>query len=801
MQISLSKDPPPKTEAFDWASQSWNAKWIEDPSWDRQSCHVCAFRRCFTLANARTVRVHLSGDQRYTLFLDGKKIGFGPERGDHSNWFYQTHDLRLSSGEHRIVAVVTWTAVDQGLSHLGHFGHKPSFILHAEGADESLFSTGIADWQVLTLHGITFTPAQSFAFCGVGGRTNIEAKLLELDYETGADNAGIWKPVQNGPNAFLHAHLLTCFMPTRQLRFSTLPPMYEKIISVGKVRHAQLLETADKVDLVDFSATRRNSPFESAFQALLNGKAPVEVPANTTLRILIDVGNYVCAWPMLSVSGGKDAFVKIDWAEALYTDEKHWSKGDRNEVEGKFFFGIGDSFTFDGTTERRFEPFWWEAGRYVRLCITTAHEPLTLKTFKLRETHYPHQFESMFSCSDSRWDNLIKISKRALEMCSHETYVDCPYYEQLMYVGDTRLEALTTYATTRDDRLPRKAVYLFDESRDQTGLTLSRTPSIESQIIPPFSLWWVMMVHDYAYWRNDLAFVRARMNGVRAVLEAFRANIREDHLVYGLLGWNFTDWVPAWRPAGIPPDGHRGANATINLQFVWVLRAAAELEDLFGEKDLAKRNRKTADEIAAAVKKHFWVPRRSLFAENQEKTKFSEHAQCMAVLGGSVPAGADITRALLESDDLERATIYFSHYLFETFRKLKCPDALYNRLPLWFEHSNLGLKTTVESPEPTRSDCHAWGAHPMFHAYATLAGIRPAAPGFSKIRITPQLGPLTSLRASMIHPSGGTIELDIAKAKDGRLHGTATVPAGIPASLTILPDAEPYLWTGGTCNF
>ena len=89
----------------------------------------------------------------------------------------------------------------------------------------------------------------------------------------------------------------------------------------------------------------------------------------------------------------------------------------------------------------------------------------------------------------------------------------------------------------------------------------------------------------------------------------------------------------------------------------------------------------------------------------------------------------------------------------------------------------------------------------MFHAYATLAGIRPAAPGFSKIRITPQLGPLTSLRASMIHPSGGTIELDIAKAKDGRLHGTATVPAGIPASLTILPDAEPYLWTGGTCNF
>ena len=37
-------------------------------------------------------------------------------------------------------------------------------------------------------------------------------------------------------------------------------------------------------------------------------------------------------------------------------------------------------------------------------------------------------------------------------MCAHETYMDCPYYEQMMYVGDTRLEVLTTYAISRDDR-------------------------------------------------------------------------------------------------------------------------------------------------------------------------------------------------------------------------------------------------------------------------------------------------------------------------------------------------------------
>ena len=41
-------------------------------------------------------------------------------------------------------------------------------------------------------------------------------------------------------------------------------------------------------------------------------------------------------------------------------------------------------------------------------------------------------------------------------LCAHETYMDCPYYEQLQYDGDTRLELLTTYAMTRDDRLNRR---------------------------------------------------------------------------------------------------------------------------------------------------------------------------------------------------------------------------------------------------------------------------------------------------------------------------------------------------------
>ena len=43
---------------------------------------------------------------------------------------------------------------------------------------------------------------------------------------------------------------------------------------------------------------------------------------------------------------------------------------------------------------------------------------------------------------------------------------------------------------------------------------------------------------------------------------------------------------------------------------------------------------------------------------------------------------------------------------------------------IWKDMLDKGAVTTWEKPEPTRSDCHAWGAHLYYHYFASLAGIR-----------------------------------------------------------------------------
>lgn len=794
-RISIQRDPGLESGVFNHHVAPWPAHWIAGPAWDGDRTIVWAFRREFACSSPAVVRIHATADQRYDLYLDGERIGWGSERGDHGNWYYESYDLRLSAGRHVLVARVWWT----GLGKLAHYGHstvRPAFLLHAEGDWVGELDTGVAPWQACELAGYRFVlPQLAEGFWAVGGRTVLDAARHTWGFEAGAGDA--WCPVAAiAPATFRAAG---DEQPVQWLlRPAVLPPMFERRHMPGLVRHASTPSDM-AVEQVPVRAADHDASLGAAWSAMMRGGNPVIVPANTVQRVLIDLDDYYCGWPELSWSGGHGAEVRIGWAESLFEEPRGFAKGNRNDVEGKFFRGLHDAVLCDGGTDRRFEPLWWEAGRFVELVVVTRDDPLRVEQLALRETHYPHNFESEFSSSEPRWGDVFRISKRVLEMCSHESYMDCPYYEQLMYVGDTRLEVLATYATTRDDRLPRKAIELFDRSRSEAGLTLSRCPSRIKQVIPPFSLWWVHMVRDYALWRDDPEFVRARMPGVRAVLEAFRERIGPRGLLVAPLGWNFVDWVPGWR-SGMPPSAANGVNATLNLHFAWTLRLAAELEDAVGEPLLARRNRETAKRVAAASHDVFWDARRGLFAEDSERQAFSEHAQCMALLGDCVPRRdvPKLANALLSAADLARATVYFRHYLFETFRLLGRVDAIHDRLQLWFDLPGQGLRTVVESPEPTRSDCHAWGAHPMFHAFATFCGIRPAKPGFREVELAPQPGPLDHAKAKLVHPRGW-VELDMRRT-GGSWSGWAETPSEVPACLK-LPDGRQIRWVGGRQEF
>ncbi|GAB4161517.1 MAG: hypothetical protein Fur005_19000 [Roseiflexaceae bacterium] len=756
-----------------WYSRGiWPCSWIATPTPLRPP-FVSAYRCQFEIAEARQALVHVSADERYELFLDGVRVGRGPERGEPRHWRFESYELPLAAGTHTLVARV-WSLGDQAPG--AQMSVAAGFLLAPQDADLlPILGTGVAAWDACELPGYTFRPIEwpgEYVYFAVGAQFTLDGRQFPWGFEQGRGDG--WQPARVVAPGIGRAR--PEYTPVRLLTPAQLPAMFERPHTSIQVRFAGPHHDAP------FRAAESDQDLQQHWQQLLDQRRPISIPAQSKQRILLDLQEYVAAYPSLIITAGAESVIDLRWAEALYEQPIGHQKGQRDQIEGRFFRGIGERWLSDGGTQRRLDTLWWRCGRFVELTIATAAEPLLVEQIDLQATGYPLRNDQQLAASDPRLASFAPIAIRSLQMCAHETYMDCPYWEQLMYVGDTRLQALITYTLTRDDRLPRAALRHFDDSRLTSGLTQSRFPSRVTQIITPFALWWVAMVYDYALWRDEPALIAELLPGVRGVIDGFLRFRNSAGLIEGPAGWNFMDWAPEWH-AGVPPDGERGVSSAINWLFVYALDRAAQLEQWHGEPELASRADRIATTLAAAIDQHFWDEVRGLYADDLAHQHFSEHSQCLALLSEYLPIERQtaLANGLLHDPQLTRTTIYFSHYLFEALTKLGQIEALFERLQLWFGLAEQGFSTTPEMPEPTRSDCHAWGAHPLYHFFASIMGIRPSSPGFASVHIAPQLGPLTWMRTSMPHPRGHVI-VDLSVDQQ-QLSGTITLPAGISGVL------------------
>lgn len=793
MRIYPTQLPFPHDSQARWNEGSlWPVWWVDCPeAGSPPFVTIYRLRACFDTLT--TLRFHVSADERYILYLDDTRLGRGSERGDPMHWFYESFELKLDPGEHAFWALV-WSA--GSFAAPAQMSVQPGFLFAIEGAHLPL-STGLGDWQAAPIPGWDYLDMH-LAFWR-GHRFRISHPFPSLESLESLN----WQFVRRVARACDHLLDWDVYQK-RRMQPATLPPMLSQPHPLGVVRSVTVPLSADPMKIQNIPLTfGEGSGVRENWSAFAAGQGEIHLSPHAIRRVIFDMEDYVVAYPELTISGGRGAQIRLGWAEAPRTNPDFWSndKGHRGELAGKYMITQADEILPDGTSNARYGPLWWQAGRYLELVIATGDEPLTLHRFVLEETRYPLEMESCFECSDPRLTSPLPLLIRGLQANANETFFDCPYYEELQYIGDTRLQALCHAVMTRDDRLTRKALRLLDASRLPQGFLQARYPCRVTQVIAPFSLYWISMLWDYAYWRTDLDFVRSLLPGMRATLEAFRRHIMPDGLLHAPEGWNFVDWVDSWGDtAGVPPQGLYGANAALHWQLVYTLLLATNLETILGEPELAVNYTRWGTTLAQ-VGQSFWDEGRGLLADDLAHTSFSDHPQAFAVLSGQLPP-EKLTR-LTETwprNDLHRATYYFSHYLFEAHRLLGLDDALFAQLHRWqSEMVEKGLKTPLERFEPCRSDCHAWASHPLYHFFATVLGIRPAEPGFASVEICPHLGDLSWAKGALIHPSGDTIYVELWRESNG-WHGQVKLPSGISGILLINGKKMVIADTGDGCE-
>lgn len=761
--VALSLPPAPAAEPVVFAGAP-AATWIAHPTAPGDAYGVYYFRRELTLPSrpARFV-VHVSGDNRYRLFVNGRSVATGPQRSDLMHWRYETVDLapHLQSGRN-VLAAVVWNWGPH--KPVAQFSQRTAFLLQGDSPAESGANTGRA-WAVHRDAGRTALPVNGPAIGGYYAAPPGEA----ID---AADHPWGWADVSFEARAWPSA---TPALPAAAGR-----PELRASHSHGEAGGWQLVpRTLPPMEEfpVRFARLRRTEGVAATSDAFLRGAGDLVVPARTKAVLLVDQAHLTNAYAVVETSGGAGALLTLTYAEAL--KDARGDKGNRNEIDGKTITGLRDTIRPDGGAHRRFQTLWFRTYRYVQIEIQTAAEPLRVHDLHGIFTAYPFAEKARFKCAWPWIADMWTMNWRVARLCAGETYFDTPYYEQLQYVGDTRIQALISLYMSGDDRLVRQALFHFDASRLPEGLTGSRAPSSLGQYIPPFSLIWVAMVHDFWMHRDAPDFVRGFLPGIRAVLGCYERALDGTGLVGPMPWWNFADWATEWR-RGVPPGGDTGGSALITLQFVYALQRAAELEAALGQPAEATRLRALADRVRTAVRIRTWDAARGLCADVPGGTSFSQQTNTLAVLTDTVPA-ADrraVMERILADPKLVRATYYFGFYVREALRHAGLGARYLELLAPWQEMLHLGLTTTPEQPEPTRSDSHAWSAHPNYGLLATVLGVRPNSPGFRSVLIAPHPGELATAEGSVPHPLGDIV-VRFTRTGDGGLQLHATLPAGL----------------------
>lgn len=773
---TAGSDPAPKINPA-LLTKAWSAKWISVPGADPFNYGVYHFRRDFELKEKpASFVVHVSGDNRYELFVNGQRVSMGPARGDVFHWRYETVDIasQLKAGRN-VLAAVIWNLGDD--APLAQITYKTGFLLQGDTAAERVADTN-KKWRGVKNEAYQPLLPRVPGYYAAGAVERVDAAQYPWGWEQPDFADSSWKAAVEFDNAAgrnsSDAHSRWMMEP------SSIPQMEQTPERLARVRKAEGVTV----------------PGEFPAQA----KA-FEIPANTKATLLLDQNRLTNAYPELVVSGGKGATVRIGYAEALYpTDRRERGKGrgNRDEVEGRSFVGIHDEFLPDGAANRLWRPLWWRTWRYVQLEIQTAGEPLRVEDFRGVFNGYPFVAKARFDAGDPELAKMIEVGWRTARLCAYETYMDCPYWEQLQYVGDTRIQALVSLYMSGDARLMRNAIATVDASRTPEGATFSRAPSRLQQYIPGFSLWWIGMVHDYWMYQDEPQFVKSMLPGVRAVLAFFNAHQQENGLLGAMPWWNYMDWVNQW-PSGAPPKASEGGSAPYDMHLLLAYQYAAELEEKLGLPAMAAEYRAQAEKLKASIPAAYWDAGRKLYADTAEKKQYSQHANTLAVLTGLVKGdeAKDLISRVAQDESLAQCSIYFRYYLHLALVQAGLGDRYLDMLGQWRTQLSLNLTTWAEKDEPSRSDCHAWGASPNIELFRTVLGIDTAAPGFRRVVIRPHLGKLERASGAIPHPQG-EIAVSLAK-KSGKLEAEITLPQGVGGDFEYQGQARKL--TGGANRF
>jgi len=646
-----------------------DCRWITHKNAGASDNATYLFKKSFELESVAHAVIDISAQARYKLYINGSFVACGPCKGTREKTYFDTLDVTgyLKKGTNEIYVEVLQLVSDDMQGKMSP----------------------------------------------IEGVIRVGAMLLALELTCGDFVLKTDESWLVAKACVEHISARSCYSAaTRELHDKTSDPVYENAVVQTGVSNAE-------VDHYWWGSTNKCFLYERPIP-MLDFKDKTEIVKYDGDFFEADYLTF--GFPTFKLSGkGK---VRLYYFEC-FTEIQGKTNNVRTDRNLDFTKEMYDEITVDG--EAVFEPFWFRCFRFIKPEITG---DVSVKLEKMLEVNYPMDVRTDYDFGRSDDNKLWEISVRTLQRCMHETYEDCPFYEQLQYCMDTSTQMLFNYQLTDDDLLARKAMDDFAAAQLANGLMPSRTPSVGDQHIPTFQFYFIFMVYAHYIRFGDTSLVRKHLRAIDGVIEWFTNHINEDGVVGQSKYWNFVDWAKPWgyveneNDGGVPVGVSGGVIGLYNPMMAYFLQCAAKLNAICGRGDVANEYLETADMLKKNTEKYFYNKEKGLYADDLEHTKYSQHMQTWCVLSG-VATGRKAKQIMKNSLNLEaKATYAFAYFYFRALEACSMYDKTEEMMNSYRHLLDLNCTTVPETPDYSRSDCHAWGALAIYEFSATVLGVR-----------------------------------------------------------------------------
>lgn len=387
--------------------------------------------------------------------------------------------------------------------------------------------------------------------------------------------------------------------------------------------------------------------------------------------------------------------------------------------------------------------------RFVYLRLLSPNTTLLLKTLGATVIYRDLPYLGSFSCNDEQLNRIYDVCAYTCHLSMQKKLWDGIKRDRLVWVGDMHPEMLTIRTVFGCCGAMEDAIRF---ARESTPL-----PRYMSDM-PAYSMWWLILVHDWYVYSGDEAFLAEHKPYALALMRQLAAQIGDDGS--DAIESKFLDWSTNNLPCRV--DGVRALLA-------WSMGAAAVLADLYGDGEAAALCRQKQAALKACTFDH-------------RGAKPSAAIMSMAGVADS-KAMADFLR----EDGAKGFSTFMSYYMLKAVAKESVTDALsllrtyYGAMldvgaTTFFEDFNMDWvsKPVIridELPREGVSDvhgdngaycyegfrhslCHGWSSAPAAFLAEEVLGVHIADVGCRVIELAPCLGDLEWAKGAFPTPHG-----------------------------------------------